>query len=69
MCVREHTCVVAACTCMAEDNLQKLVLSFRSLGPKNQTQPIRPGDEYLYPVSHLTGFSINVRPQVLPQPP
>lgn len=27
--VREHACVVAACMCMPEDNLQELILSFR----------------------------------------
>lgn len=39
-----------------EDNVQKSVLCFISIGPRNQTQTVGLGSKHLYLLSHLAGY-------------
>lgn len=48
-----HICTMAH-KWKSEDNLQKSLLSFHFVGPKNQTWAVSLADKSFYPVSHLT---------------
>lgn len=41
--------------CRSGDNLQKYVLAFYHMGPRDRTQVFRLGSRHLYSLSHLTG--------------